>query len=604
MSRSATFMAMSIIRLQKRMAVLLLGMLLPMAGQTQQPGFAEALYEQASEASGLVVQYGNDVRAIDYFYGPMASAGFGRWGMASANSPEQRERLLQLDNEYLTKLARLDFDAMSIHGRVDYVLLKRKIEANVMRLKEEAERYRRIEPYIPFAGTIYAFEAKRRRGTSVEGQVIAQQLHNALTELEAAKKSMEGRSELDQNEAAFAAAVVDGLKARLKSTYDFYNGYDPLFTWWVPEPYNALDQALDEYAKLIRSKSDARVFDDGSHIGGQPIGREELNRQLQEEMIAYTADELLKLADKEFAWCEAELLKASREMGFGDDWRAAQEKVKNSYVPPGKQPELIIKLNDDAIQFIRQHELMDLPPLAEETWGMIMMTPERQLVNPFFTGGREISVSYPTNTMSHEQKLMSMRGNNPYFSRGTVQHELVPGHHLQYFMNSRYKPYRREAFNTPFWTEGWTLYWELLLYDKGFAQTPEERIGMLFWRMHRCARITFSIKFHLGEWTPQQCIDYLVDKVGHEPANAHGEVKRSFEGNYGPLYQLAYLVGGLQLFSIKKELVDSGKMTFKQFHDAVIKQNYLPMEMVRATLTNQKLEKDYETNWKFYDFNR
>jgi len=586
------------------MAVLLLGMLLPMAGQTQQPGFAEALYEQASEASGLVVQYGNDVRAIDYFYGPMASAGFGRWGMAFANSPEQRERLLQLDNEYLTKLARLDFDAMSIHGRVDYVLLKRKIEANMMRLKEEAERYRRIEPYIPFAGTIYAFEAKRRRGSGVEGQVIAQQLHNALTELEAAKKSMEGRSELDQNEAAFAAAVVDGLKARLKSTYDFYNGYDPLFTWWVPEPYNALDQALDEYAKLIRSKSDARVFDDGSHIGGQPIGREELNRQLQEEMIAYTADELLKLADKEFAWCEAELLKASREMGFGDDWRAAQEKVKNSYVPPGKQPELIIKLNDDAIQFIRQHELMDLPPLAEETWGMIMMTPERQLVNPFFTGGREISVSYPTNTMSHEQKLMSMRGNNPYFSRGTVQHELVPGHHLQYFMNSRYKPYRREAFNTPFWTEGWTLYWELLLYDKGFAQTPEERIGMLFWRMHRCARITFSIKFHLGEWTPQQCIDYLVDKVGHEPANAHGEVKRSFEGNYGPLYQLAYLVGGLQLFSIKKELVDSGKMTFKQFHDAVIKQNYLPMEMVRATLTNQKLEKDYETNWKFYDFNR
>src|SRR5690606_26434812 len=166
-------------------------------------------------------------------------------------------------------------------------------------------------------------------------------------------------------------------------------------------------------------------------------------RQLREELIAYTADDLLKLADQEFAWCEAEMLKASREMGFGDDWKAALEQVKNTYVAPGKQPELIIRLYDDAVNFIKEHDLMDLPPLAEETWGMIMMTPQRPLVNPFFTGGREISVSYPTNTMSHADKLMSMRGNNPYFSRGTVQHELVPGHHLQFFMNSRYKSYRR-----------------------------------------------------------------------------------------------------------------------------------------------------------------
>lgn len=562
-----------------------------------------SLYEQATEASGLVVQYENDVRAIDYFYGPMTAGSSGRWGWRAANSPEQRQRLIRLNEEYLEKLAVLDFGSMSVYGQVDYVLLKRKIEASNVRLQEEGARYRQVESYFPFAQVIYDLEAKRRRGNSLDGQEVAQQLYDVLQSLRVVRRTVEQREKIERNEADFAASVVEGLKARLKSVYEFYNGYDPLFTWWVPKPYEALDEALTAYAQLIRSKSDARVFDDGSNIGGQPIGREELNRQLREEMIAYTADELLRLADQEFAWCEAELLKASREMGFGDDWKAAQEKVKNTYVPAGKQPELIMQLYDDAIRFIREHQLMELPPLADETWGMIMMTPERQLVNPFFTGGREISISYPTNTMAHDEKLMSMRGNNPYFSRGTVQHELVPGHHLQYFMNSRYKPYRREAFNTPFWTEGWTLYWELLLYDLGFAKTPEERIGMLFWRMHRCARITFSIKFHLGEWTPQQCIDYLVNRVGHEPANAHGEVKRSFEGAYGPLYQLAYLVGGLQLFSMKKELVDSGKMTFKQFHDAVIKENYLPMEMVRASLTNQKLSKDYQPQWKFYTFN-
>ncbi|RZM24030.1 MAG: DUF885 family protein, partial [Pedobacter sp.] len=243
------------------------------------------------------------------------------------------------------------------------------------------------------------------------------------------------------------------------------------------------------------------------------------------------------------------------------------------------------------------------PELAEETWGMVMMSAERQLVNPFFTGGREISISYPTLTMKEEDKLMSMRGNNPYFSRGTVQHELLPGHHLQYFMNSRYKNYR-ELFTTPFGVEGWTLYWELLLYDKGFAKTPEERIGMLFWRMHRCARIIFSLNYHLGKWSPEQCVDFLVDRVGHEPANAEGEVRRSFEGGYSPLYQIAYMIGGLQLMAMKNELVDKGKMSYNEFHEKVIKENLIPMELVRATLTEQQLQRDFKTQWKFYDFNK
>lgn len=586
--------------LRNRLVAAVFSVILPAVGLTQEKGQWATLYEQASETSGLVVQYGLDVRAIEYFYGPMTAAR--GWGGTTVYAPEQLERLEKLNGEYLNKLKALDFDRFSIHGQVDYILLKRKIERSNEALEAMRDNHRKIVHLVPFADSIYAFERLRRRGTTVDGATVAGSLHGALQQLQRVSASLEGEKTIEAALADYAADLILDMKARLKNAFDFYNGYDPLFTWWVPEPYKALDTALEEYAKFIRGKSDAKPFDDGSNIGGKPIGHEAFAKALRDEMIPYTPEELLKLADKEFAWCEAELLKASREMGFGDDWRAAQEKVKNTYVPPGKQPELIIKLYKDANDFIKEKDLITMPPLSEETWGMIMMSPEQQLVSPFFLGGRNIMVSYPTNTMSHDRKLMSMRGNNPYFSRGTVQHELVPGHHLQYFMNSRYKPYRAEAFRTPFWTEGWTLYWELLLYDLGFAKTPEERIGMLFWRMHRCARITFSIKYHLGEWTPQQCVDYLVDRVGHEPSTAHGEVKRSFEANYGPLYQLAYLTGGLQVWSLKKELVDSGNMTYKEFHEAVIKENYLPIAMLRATLTNQKLTKDYEPNWKFYDF--
>jgi uncharacterized protein (DUF885 family) len=99
---------------------------------------------------------------------------------------------------------------------------------------------------------------------------------------------------------------------------------------------------------------------------------------------------------------------------------------------------------------------------------------------------------------------------------------------------------------------------------------------------------------------PQECIDFLVDRVGHERDNATAEVRRSFAGSYGPLYQIAYMVGGLQIYGLRKELVDSGKMTNRQFHDAILKENAIPIALVRAALTEEPLTRDYKANWRFY----
>ncbi len=123
---------------------------------------------------------------------------------------------------------------------------------------------------------------------------------------------------------------------------------------------------------------------------------------------------------------------------------------------------------------------------------------------------------------------------------------------------------------------------------------------MLFWRMHRCARIIFSLSFHLEKMTAQECIDFLVNRVGHELDNATAEVRRSFETNYSPLYQCAYMLGGLQIRALHEELVKSGKMSNREFHDAVLKENSIPIEMVRAGLTHQPLTEDFEPRWKFY----
>ncbi|MEI6431847.1 MAG: DUF885 family protein, partial [bacterium] len=141
-------------------------------------------------------------------------------------------------------------------------------------------------------------------------------------------------------------------------------------------------------------------------------------------------------------------------------------------------------------------------------------------------------------------------------------------------------PYRR-MFNSPFWGEGWTLHWEMLLWELGFGVTPEDKIGMLFWRLHRCARVVFSLGFHLGTMTAEECVRLLVEDVGHEPENAAAEVRRSFGGRYSALYQCAYLIGGLQVHQLYQEVVESGAMTPCEFHDAFLRENQMPIAVLR-----------------------
>jgi uncharacterized protein (DUF885 family) len=230
-----------------------------------------------------------------------------------------------------------------------------------------------------------------------------------------------------------------------------------------------------------------------------------------------------------------------------------------------------------------------------------MVSPESQKSSPYVAyGGQAMMVAYAKDEMKHEDKLMAMRGNNRHFTRITTAHELIPGHHLQIFTADRNRPYRG-LFSTPFLTEGWALYWEIRLWDLNYGRTPEDRIGMLFWRMHRCARIIVSLKFHLGQMQPKEMIEFLVNRVGHEKLGATSEVRRFIAGDYSPLYQCGYMIGGLQLNALHKEMVGSGKMSEKQFNDTVLTYNSIPVELIRAGMLNLALRRDAKTTWRFYD---
>lgn len=548
---------------------------------------APATVDTETGLRAYIERYQTDLGALDRYY-------------RVEEAPQRIKALRTFHNAWLQRLAAMRFHELPQDAQVDHILLNNKIRLELRRIAQTEARLNEALPLLPFADAIFALNDDRVRVEPPDSAKIAATLFRLEKEIQGARKELASRKGTTKGATANRAArLTRELQATLKEWNTFYTGYDPNFSWWTAEPYGKLNKAMEAYADDLREKLAGVAKTDNDTIVGDPIGDAALRDELRYEFVPYTPEELVKIAEREFAWCDREMLKASRELGFGDDWKKALEQVKTLYVPPGQQPTLVRDQVFEAIAFLEKRDLVTIPQYTKDIWRMRMMTPAEQRVNPFFLGGEQIIVSFPTAEMPHEAKMMSMRGNNIHFSRATVHHEVIPGHHLQMYMTQRYRPYRR-AFYTPFWIEGWALYWEMRLWDLGFPQTPENRIGMLFWRMHRCARILFSLNFHLEKWTAQQCVDFLVERVGHERENAAAEVRRSFEANYPPLYQAAYMLGGLQFRALHGELVGAGKMTERQFHDTILQNGSIPVELVRATLTKQPVQAGHTSNWKFY----
>lgn len=513
-------------------------------------------------------------------------------------STERRQRLRQRLEQEQAALREAPFEPLDRDQRVDLLLLENHVARELFRLDEEQRQDEALQPWLACAAPIVALAEARLRLEDVAPQQAAARLTEAADAALAARTELQkdGAARPDERLALRASRRLRELRQTLRDWFEFRDGYDPSFGWWTKAPYAAADAALDQLATTLRERADAGPGDQS--LRGDPIGEAALQRELGFEWIPYTPAELVAIAEREFAFCDAEMAAAATAMQCSD-WRQALGKVKERHRPPGEQPALIRDLAHEAIAFLEQRDLITIPPLAKECWRMTMLSRDAQRVNPFFLGGETIHVAFPTDAMAHIEKLQALRSNNEHFCRATVHHELIPGHWLQQYSQARHRTWRG-PFGTPFWMEGWALYWEMRMYELGLWKGPEDKVGMLYWRKHRCARIVFSLNFHLGRWTGPQCVEYLIDRVGHERAAAEGEVRRSLSGGYGPLYQAAYMLGGLQLRALHGELVGQGGWTEKRFHDAVLAQNSVPIAAVRLALGSAEVPRQ-PAPWRFAD---
>ncbi len=165
-------------------------------------------------------------------------------------------------------------------------------------------------------------------------------------------------------------------------------------------------------------------------------------------------------------------------------------------------------------------------------------------------------------------------------------HEGVPGHHLQFSIAQELTglpPFRRYALDLNAFTEGWAFYSERLGKEVGFYRDPYSDYGRLQNEMWRAVRWVVDTGVHAKHWTRQQMVDFFHQHTAMDDQNIETEVDRYIAW---PAQALSYKMGQMKILELRERAQRElgARFDLRAFHDAVLDQGPLPLDMLDAVI--------------------
>ena len=165
-------------------------------------------------------------------------------------------------------------------------------------------------------------------------------------------------------------------------------------------------------------------------------------------------------------------------------------------------------------------------------------------------------------------------------------HEGVPGHHFQIATARELKglPQFRKLIPFTAYSEGWALYSEWLAKDTGWYEAdPFGDLGRLQAELFRAVRLVVDTGIHAQRWPREKAIAYMLEKTGMGENDVISEIERYI---VSPGQACAYKVGMLKIRELRghAEQQLGAKFDLREFHDAVLKNGALPLEILEEQI--------------------
>lgn len=230
--------------------------------------------------------------------------------------------------------------------------------------------------------------------------------------------------------------------------------------------------------------------------------------------------------------------------------------------------------------------------------GMFDRVPKTNVIAqpyPAYMGSRAASYSTPSADGSRPGtfQFTLQRGGRKY-SRSSVYHETVPGHHFQLALEledtrlPKWRSIRAYGSNSAI-VEGWALYAEHLVAEAGWYEgDPAGLLSQLQRKQFRARRLVVDTGLHVKHWTRQQAIDYLGPAL--ETADAASEVDRYV---VTPGQACSYMIGALRILELRDKARNAlgAKFSLTEFHNVVLGTGSVPLDVL-----SQQVERWIATN--------
>ncbi|MBU8893749.1 MAG: DUF885 domain-containing protein [Bacteroidales bacterium] len=178
--------------------------------------------------------------------------------------------------------------------------------------------------------------------------------------------------------------------------------------------------------------------------------------------------------------------------------------------------------------------------------------------------------------------LYDIKGNLKYAMPTLAFHEGVPGHHFQISIASELQgvPTFRKLVPFTAYAEGWAMYSEQLAYEMGYySDKPYANLGRLQSELFRAVRLVVDSGIHYKKWTREEAIEYMLVNTGMVKSEVVSEIERYI---VTPGQACAYKIGMIKFLQLREKAksVLKDKFNIKEFHDVVLKNGAVPLDIL------------------------
>ncbi|MDQ3635199.1 MAG: DUF885 domain-containing protein [Aridibacter sp.] len=483
--------------------------------------------------------------------------------------------------KYLAELEKIPLDKLSKANNVDYRIWKHNLESNIFQI-ETLKEYEWNPMSYNVGGAIndllqrdFAPLKDRLGNAKLRLEAIPQVIEAAKANLKNPPK-VHTETAIQQND-----GVISLIKGDLQSFVNQANLKDDFAQ--VQEKAIA---ALEDYGKWL--KEDLLPRSDGDFRIGSEKYQKKLKYSLESDL---TKEEILKRAEEDLKATQNRMYEVALPLFkkyFPDaqdeeklkDKKTVIKAVLDKLAEERPDNETIVALAEknvaETTKFVSDKKLVTVPgePLK------VIEMPEFargtavayfDSAGPFEEKNETFYAIAPTpKDWSNERRESFYKEYNNYMVQDLTVHEAMPGHYLQIMHSNDFKAPTtiRAIFRSGTFTEGWAVYSEQLMAEKGYGGAEVE-MQQLKMKLRVIINAIIDQKIHTAGMTEKEAVDFMMNEGFQEEGEAVGKWKRA---NLTSTQLSTYYVGSIEVNDIRKAYEEKNKdnVDMLKMHDAML----------------------------------